>query len=99
MKPRAAVRIAALLLLFTICVPVHVATKLLFRRSPWPKWFLAGAAWIIGARVKDVAGAGEVLATSTVRDLVSCSGLAFAERGAQTLKGVPGEWRLFSVTS
>lgn len=52
MKPRAAVRIAALLLLFTICVPVHVATKLLFRRSPWPKRFLSAAAWIIGARVK-----------------------------------------------
>ncbi|TMI90876.1 MAG: hypothetical protein E6H00_05455 [Bacillati bacterium ANGP1] len=43
-------------------------------------------------------GAGEVLATSTVRDLVSGSGLTFAERGAQALKGVPGEWRLYSVT-
>jgi pimeloyl-ACP methyl ester carboxylesterase len=60
---------------------------------------LGGIAAIIGARVKDVAGAGEVLATSTVRDLVSGSGLVFAERGAQALKGVPGEWRLFSVTS
>ena len=52
MKLRAARRVAALLLLFAFCAPVHVATKLLFRRSPWPKWFLAGAAWIIGARVK-----------------------------------------------
>ncbi len=59
---------------------------------------LGGIAAIIGARVKDLAGAGEVLATSTVRDLVSGSGLTFAERGAQELKGVPGEWRLFSVT-
>lgn len=60
---------------------------------------LGGIAAIIGARVKDLAGVGEVLATSTVRDLVSGSGLAFAERGAQALKGVPGEWRLFVVTS
>ena len=60
---------------------------------------LGGIAVIIGARVKDLAGAGEVLATSTVRDLVSGSGLAFRERGAQTLKGVPGEWSLFLVTS
>lgn len=59
---------------------------------------LGGIAAIIGARVMDLAGAGEVLATSTVHDLVSGSGLAFAERGAQALKGVPGEWRLFSVT-
>jgi class 3 adenylate cyclase len=59
---------------------------------------LGGIAAIIGARVKDLAGGGEVLATSTVRDLVSGSGLTFAERGAHALKGVPGEWRLFSVT-
>ena len=60
---------------------------------------LGGIAVIIGSRVKDLAGAGEVLATSTVRDLVSGSGLTFRERGAQALKGVPGEWRLFSVMS
>jgi pimeloyl-ACP methyl ester carboxylesterase len=60
---------------------------------------LGGIAAIIGARVKEFASAGEVLATSTVRDLVSGSGLAFGERGPQVLKGVPGEWRLFVVTS
>jgi pimeloyl-ACP methyl ester carboxylesterase len=58
---------------------------------------LGGIAAIIGARVRDLAGPGEVLATSTVRDLVAGSGLSFAERGAQVLKGVPGEWRLFLV--
>jgi pimeloyl-ACP methyl ester carboxylesterase len=58
---------------------------------------LGGIAAIIGARVRDLAGPGEVLATSTVRDLVAGSGLAFAECGAQALKGVPGEWRLFLV--
>jgi 1-acyl-sn-glycerol-3-phosphate acyltransferase len=52
MNLRAALRIAALLLLFIVCAPVHVATRLLLRRSPWPKWFLAAAAWIIGARVR-----------------------------------------------
>ena len=44
-------RIAGLLLLFAICAPLHVLTKLIFQRSPWPRWFLAEAAWIIGARV------------------------------------------------
>jgi 1-acyl-sn-glycerol-3-phosphate acyltransferase len=48
---RAAVRITGLILLFLFCAPVHVATKLVLRGSPWPPWFLAAAAWIIGARV------------------------------------------------
>jgi hypothetical protein len=39
-----------------------------------------------------------VLVFHTVKDLVAGSGLAFEERGAQTLKGVPGEWRLYAVT-
>src|SRR6185369_9482132 len=34
------------------CGPVHIVTKLLFGRSPWPQWFLGGAGWIIGARVR-----------------------------------------------
>jgi 1-acyl-sn-glycerol-3-phosphate acyltransferase len=40
------------LLLFAFCAPVHILTKALLRRSPWPQWFLAAAAWIIGARVR-----------------------------------------------
>jgi pimeloyl-ACP methyl ester carboxylesterase len=43
------------------------------------------------------AGPGEVLTSSTVRDLVAGSGLEFEDRGAHQLKGVPGEWRLFAV--
>jgi len=39
-------------LLFAVCAPIHVATRALLRRSPWPQWFLAAAAWIIGARVR-----------------------------------------------
>ena len=47
-------RIAGLLALFAVCAPIHVATKLLLRRSPWPQWFLAASAWIIGARARVV---------------------------------------------
>jgi class 3 adenylate cyclase len=39
-----------------------------------------------------------VLVSQTVKDLVAGSGLAFQERGTETLKGVPGEWRLFALT-
>jgi len=53
----------------------------------------------IGARVSALAGANDVLVSSTLRDLVIGSGLEFEERGAYELKGVPGEWRLFAVTS
>jgi 1-acyl-sn-glycerol-3-phosphate acyltransferase len=49
---RAAVRITGLILLFLFCAPAHVVTKLLLHRSPWPPWFLAASAWIIGARVR-----------------------------------------------
>ena len=58
---------------------------------------LGGIAVHIGARIAGLAGAGEVLVSSTVKDLVAGSGLAFAERGLHALKGVPGEWRLYAV--
>jgi class 3 adenylate cyclase len=58
---------------------------------------VAGIAVNIGARVAARAGAGEVLVSSTVRDLVAGSGLEFEDRGAAELKGVPGEWRLYAV--
>jgi len=51
----------------------------------------------IAARVMDAAGPGEVVVSSTVKDLVAGSGLVFAERGAHVLRGVPGEWRLYTV--
>ena len=51
----------------------------------------------IGARVSALAGANEVLVSSTLRDLVIGSGLEFEDRGAHELKGVPSEWRLFAV--
>jgi len=58
---------------------------------------VGGIAVHIGARVAELAGAGEVLVSGTVRDLVVGSGLRFADRGPQSLKGVPGEWRIFAV--
>jgi class 3 adenylate cyclase len=58
---------------------------------------LAGIAVHIGARVCALAQPGEVLATSTVRDLVAGSGIEFADRGRHTLKGVPGEWTILAA--
>ena len=50
----------------------------------------------LGARVAALAEAGEVLVSSTVKDLVNDSGIAFQERGTHVLKGVPGQWELFA---
>jgi class 3 adenylate cyclase len=58
---------------------------------------VSGIAVHIGARVAALAGAGEVLVSSTVKDLVAGSGLRFADRGTKPLKGVPGEWHIYAV--
>jgi pimeloyl-ACP methyl ester carboxylesterase len=58
---------------------------------------LGGIAVHIAARVGALAGAGEVLVTSTVKDLVAGSGIRFEERGATWLRGISDEWRLFSA--
>jgi class 3 adenylate cyclase len=58
---------------------------------------LAGLAVHIGARVAPLARPGEVCVTSTVRDLVVGSGIEFADRGEQALRGVPEPWRIFAV--
>jgi pimeloyl-ACP methyl ester carboxylesterase/class 3 adenylate cyclase len=60
---------------------------------------VGGIAVHIGARVAATAGAGEVLVSSTVKDLVAGSGIRFADRGTHVLKGVPGEWRLFAASA
>lgn len=51
----------------------------------------------IGARVAAHGQPGEVLVTSTVKDLVVGAGFRFLDRGVATLKGVPEDWRLFAV--
>jgi class 3 adenylate cyclase len=58
---------------------------------------VGGIAVHTGARVSSEAGPGEVLVSSTVKDLVAGSGIEFEDRGTHALKGVPGEWRLFAV--
>jgi class 3 adenylate cyclase len=58
---------------------------------------VAGIAVHTAARVAALAKPGEVVVSSTVKDLVAGSGLRFAERGTHALKGVPDEWRLFAV--
>ena len=60
---------------------------------------VSGLAVHIGARVMALAGAGEVLVSSTTRDLVAGSGIEFEGRGAHALKGVPGEWRIFRANA
>jgi DNA-binding NarL/FixJ family response regulator len=58
---------------------------------------VGGIAVNIGSRVAGLGSAGDVLVSSTVRDLVAGSGIGFAERGEHALKGVPDRWRLFAV--
>jgi class 3 adenylate cyclase len=58
---------------------------------------VGGIAVHIGARVMARARPNEILVSSTVKDLVTGSGIEFRDRGMHRLKGVPGTWRLFSV--
>jgi class 3 adenylate cyclase len=58
---------------------------------------LGGIAIPTGSRIASLAEPGEVLVSSTVRDLVAGSGISFEDRGTHELKGVPGEWRVYAV--
>lgn len=59
---------------------------------------VSGIAVHTGARIGALAAGGEVLVSSTVKDLVAGSGIEFEARGAHALKGVPGEWPVFAAT-
>ena len=59
---------------------------------------VGGIAVHIAARVMTEAQPGEIIVSSTVRDLVTGSGITFEDRGARTLRGVPEQWRLFAAT-
>jgi class 3 adenylate cyclase len=59
---------------------------------------IAGLAVNVGSRIAGIARPGEVLVSSTVRDLVAGSTFAFEERGEHELKGIPGRWRLYAAT-
>jgi class 3 adenylate cyclase len=56
-----------------------------------------GIAVHIGQRVSALAGPGEVLVSSTVKDLAAGSGITFTDRGSHVLKGIPDEWRVFTA--
>jgi class 3 adenylate cyclase len=58
---------------------------------------IAGIAVHVAARVQALADGGEIMVTSTLKDLVLGSGLPFAHRGEHTLKGIPGPWTLWAV--
>jgi class 3 adenylate cyclase len=58
---------------------------------------IGGIAVHIAARVLSQAGAGEILCTRTVRDLVAGAGFVFIDRGRRRLKGVPDRWQLYAV--
>ena len=58
---------------------------------------IAGIAVVTGARISSLAAPGEVLVSSTVKDLVAGSVLQFEDRGEHHLKGVPEAWRLFAA--
>ena len=58
---------------------------------------VGGIAVHIAARVTAIAVPGEILVSSTVKDLVTGSSLEFRDRGLHELKGLPGAWRLFSL--
>jgi pimeloyl-ACP methyl ester carboxylesterase/class 3 adenylate cyclase len=58
---------------------------------------ITGLGVVIARRICDLASDGELLASRTVKDLVTGSGIGFADRGAHALKGVPDEWQLYAV--
>ncbi len=60
---------------------------------------VGGIAVHIGARIGASAAPGEVLVSSTVKDLVAGSGIGFEDRGEQELRGVPDSWRLWAVAA
>ena len=60
---------------------------------------IAGLTVHTGARVAALAGSGEVLVSSTVKDLVAGAGIELEDRGEHELKGVPGTWRIYAVRS
>jgi class 3 adenylate cyclase len=95
--PARAVRCAAAIVDSTGTLGLRVRTGLHTGECELVGHDVAGIAVHIGARVMDRAQAGEVLASSTVKDLVVGSGLRFTDRGLHDLKGVPDQWRVYAL--
>jgi class 3 adenylate cyclase len=87
-----AIRTGLVVLGLEVRVGVHTGECELVGDKP------AGIAVHTGARIAAAAEGGEILVSSTVRDLVAGSAISFADRGVHTLRGVPDERRLYAVT-
>jgi class 3 adenylate cyclase len=96
--PARAVRCAAAIVAGARRLGLHIRAGLHTGECETTNDRVRGLAVHIGARVMGEAGPGEVLVSSTVKDLVAGSGIVFEDRGSHALKGVPGEWRLFRAT-
>ncbi|MDP9223066.1 MAG: adenylate/guanylate cyclase domain-containing protein, partial [Actinomycetota bacterium] len=97
--PDAGVRCACAIVEAVRVIGVEIKAGLHFGEAELSGEKLGGIAVTTGARVGAVAGAGEVLVTSTIVDLVAGSGLEFADHGTRDLKGIPVKLHLFAVTA
>lgn len=95
--PARAVRCAAQIIAESSAIGLEIRAGVHTGECEWMGDKLSGLAVHIGARVASKANPGEVLVSGTVKDLVAGSGLQFGDRGLHTLKGVPGEWRIFAL--
>jgi class 3 adenylate cyclase len=99
MDPRARVRCAAIIGARVRSVGLQLRAGVPIGECELMGAKLGGIAVHIGARVSGHAQSGEVLVSSTVKDLVAGSGIAFDERGTHALKGVPGPWSLDAASA
>ena len=98
-QPAQAIRAAAAIISATQTIGLDVRAGLHTGECQEIDGGLGGIAVHIGSRVIGLAGAAEILATQTVKDVVVGSGADFEERGSHPLKGVDGSWRVFAVRS
>jgi len=97
--PARAIRCAEAILEATRALGIEVRAALHTGECDIRGQDLGGLAVHIAARVADQACPGEVTVSGTVKDLVAGSGIEFSDRGDHELKGVPGTWRLFAVST
>jgi class 3 adenylate cyclase len=95
--PARAVRCAQAICEGVLSLGIHVRAGLHTGEIELRGADIGGIAVHIGQRVSALAGPGEVLVSSTVKDLVAGSGITFADRGFHVLKGLADEWRVFAV--
>jgi class 3 adenylate cyclase len=97
--PARAIKCAAAITEAVQPLGIHVRAGLHTGECEVSEGKIAGIAVSIGARIAATAEPDEVLVSSTVKDLVAGSGLTFNDRGSRELKGVPGDWRLYSLAA